>query len=911
MKRIQLIDNFSKIASLNNSTNKTTSKEVSKNIDDNLQNIKNLKKLFLISPDLSQQNQTSQTDNQLNIKTINKKILKNFSSTTNKFYHSSLSSLSYSKVNNERKKINRDLSNPNKEKIIILKFKKNKIDDKAFHSLHAVRSKNLLKIKNAKKIKKSFSNNDVSYAKYMNRKKFKLTHLRNIGRNISYFSSNAISNDLMNNYENIIINKNVKENEKKSDDNHLNQKIAKNKNILKYYSFNDIINGLTRNINVVNTSTSKELQLKLLRKIDELIKNPSLSNITKEENKESDKNDITHTNNNTNKNLNKNETKEKENNLTTNRINLREFINQIYIRNNSIEKNENLKKKLFINKEEEIDKNVLIEDLKFLGNANKLNWNLISEGDKRKGEEIWKKLINAKKDVGISCKINNEENKNYMKKIPKIKTPRANIKHIVFMSDDKKTSNNSRRTIILKPRRKLEPVKFNNSSFIGANNNSKIGTKINFNNDKIYNSVANNSNYNSPIEPKTIFSERKIKPRYSFIKANNKILSNFKRNEIKNNEENRPEKIKSKQNLDELLWDNESNLDIISEEGKSNKINTIDKEVESCHNENEEDEDYKIDNKEILNELNLNLKQNELLNNTNFSENAIQNHYISKNILSENNKIEHEENLEENIQKEEDEKNQNEEEEKKNDNDNNKEKNEEKKEEGKEKENENEEDDLEEARKRYEKSKKLYLEEKYNRDLLLEKLKAKKRKPKQKKTIYEFIKELSNSKISSSISYLNNSKKRKYFKNINSIQDINKRKMELLFKFKHDLEFKLINGDIKSLEKLDFKDFMNKINSTVLNNLDEQGINAYLDELEEFFNSFESDIHKMEKLKKDEERINVFRTNLVDNIDFTEKLRENTGKIFSNVIDFNLINHINELSLYGKNDKESIEQKNS
>ena len=690
----------------------------------------------------------------------------------------------------------------------------------------------------------------------------------------------------MNNYENIIINKNVKENEKKSDDNHLNQKIAKNKNILKYYSFNDIINGLTRNINVVNTSTSKELQLKLLRKIDELIKNPSLSNITKEENKESDKNDITHTNNNTNKNLNKNETKEKENNLTTNRINLREFINQIYIRNNSIEKNENLKKKLFINKEEEIDKNVLIEDLKFLGNANKLNWNLISEGDKRKGEE----------------------NKNYMKKIPKIKTPRANIKHIVFMSDDKKTSNNSRRTIILKPRRKLEPVKFNNSSFIGANNNSKIGTKINFNNDKIYNSVANNSNYNSPIEPKTIFSERKIKPRYSFIKANNKILSNFKRNEIKNNEENRPEKIKS--NLDEILWDNESNLEIISEEGKSNKINTIDKEVESCHNENEEDEDYKIDNKEILNELNLNLKQNELLNNTNFSENAIHNHYISKNILSENNKIEHEENLEENIQKEEDEKNQNEEEEKKNNNDN-KEKDEEKKEEGKEKENENEEDDLEEARKRYEKSKKLYLEEKYNRDLLLEKLKAKKRKPKQKKTIYEFIKELSNSKISSSISYLNNSKKRKYFKNINSIQDINKRKMELLFKFKHDLEFKLINGDIKSLEKLDFKDFMNKINSTVLNNLDEQGINAYLDELEEFFNSFESDIHKMEKLKKDEERINVFRTNLVDNIDFTEKLRENTGKIFSNVIDFNLINHINELSLYGKNDKESIEQKNS
>ena len=51
------------------------------------------------------------------------------------------------------------------------------------------------------------------------------------------------------------------------------------------------------------------------------------------------------------------------------------------------------------------------EDLKFLGNSNKLDWNLISEEDKLKGKEIWKKLTNKKKDIGINCNLNNSETK--------------------------------------------------------------------------------------------------------------------------------------------------------------------------------------------------------------------------------------------------------------------------------------------------------------------------------------------------------------------------------------------------------------------------------------------------------------------------------------------------------------------
>ena len=195
MKQVQLIDNFSKITTPNTSTNNIITKEIAKNIDENLKNIKSIKKLFLINPKISQQNKSNQTDNHLNMKISNKKILKNFSSTTNKLYHSSLSCLSYSNVSNDRTKINRNLNDIKKEKIIVLQFK-NKFDQNSLGSSNAIYLHNLFKEKNEKKIKKSFSNNDLNYIKYINKKKIRFNHLRNIKRkNISYMSSNAISND--------------------------------------------------------------------------------------------------------------------------------------------------------------------------------------------------------------------------------------------------------------------------------------------------------------------------------------------------------------------------------------------------------------------------------------------------------------------------------------------------------------------------------------------------------------------------------------------------------------------------------------------------------------------------------------------------------------------------------------------
>ena len=135
--------------------------------------------------------------------------------------------------------------------------------------------------------------------------------------------------------------------------------------------------------------------------------------------------------------------------------------------------------------------------------------------------------------------------------------------------------------------------------------------------------------------------------------------------------------------------------------------------------------------------------------------------------------------------------------------------------------------------------------------------------------------------------------------------------MEILLKLKHDLEYKLISGIIKSIEKFNFKEFVNKVNSTTIETLDEKSVNEYIDKLEEYFNSFENDINNFENMRKNEERINAFKNKLIYNMENSEKIRENKSKIYGNVIDFNNINHINELSLYDKSNKENIKRNNT
>ena len=206
----------------------------------------------------------------------------------------------------------------------------------------------------------------------------------------------------------------------------------------------------------------------------------------------------------------------------------------------------------------------------------------------------------------------------------------------------------------------------------------------------------------------------------------------------------------------------------------------------------------------------------------------------------------------------------------------------------------------------------IFQQDEYNQQLILKKLRGKKRKSKIiKPSIYTFLRELKNKGIISSPKkerQVNKPHARKYFKNVDlkNLQEINKRKIELLFKIKHDLEFKIKKGDIKSLENLEFKDLEQKIYTTKIQTFDINGINEYLDKLEGFFNAFENDINIAENRKKEEERINGFRNDLIYKMDFAEILREKKERVFGSVIDFININHINELSdLENVNKKEN------
>ena len=106
------------------------------------------------------------------------------------------------------------------------------------------------------------------------------------------------------------------------------------------------------------------------------------------------------------------------------------------------------------------------------------------------------------------------------------------------------------------------------------------------------------------------------------------------------------------------------------------------------------------------------------------------------------------------------------------------------------------------------------------------------------------------------------------------------------------------------MSNLTFRDLEQKIYSTKIKSYDQKGINEYLDEIEDFFSSFENDMDNAINLKKDQDRINRFRNNLIDNVNFYEILRGKKQKIYANSVDFNIINHINELSLLEKEQKE-------
>ena len=135
-------------------------------------------------------------------------------------------------------------------------------------------------------------------------------------------------------------------------------------------------------------------------------------------------------------------------------------------------------------------------------------------------------------------------------------------------------------------------------------------------------------------------------------------------------------------------------------------------------------------------------------------------------------------------------------------------------------------------------------------------------------------------------------KKSKFFDGNLSREEIEKRKMKLLLKFKNDIEYKAMTGDIDEAEI----NMFSKLEERLEKLMDLINVNEYVGQMESIIGEFQEEINMREKSRKDEKRINGFIEKLVEDIDSKMNKKNYMDKIFGKVINFDIINHINDLN---------------
>ena len=136
-----------------------------------------------------------------------------------------------------------------------------------------------------------------------------------------------------------------------------------------------------------------------------------------------------------------------------------------------------------------------------------------------------------------------------------------------------------------------------------------------------------------------------------------------------------------------------------------------------------------------------------------------------------------------------------------------------------------------------------------------------------------------------------------YFKDMRgkSLEDVEKKKIELLYRFKHDIKYKISTGGISSNEMENFKEFQEKINKLKIRYKD-YDINTYIKEMEKIFQSFKDEIENNEKKKIEEDRINKYFRQFQEDYYFKQFYKNLQENILCKVINFSQINHINTLN---------------
>ena len=138
------------------------------------------------------------------------------------------------------------------------------------------------------------------------------------------------------------------------------------------------------------------------------------------------------------------------------------------------------------------------------------------------------------------------------------------------------------------------------------------------------------------------------------------------------------------------------------------------------------------------------------------------------------------------------------------------------------------------------------------------------------------------------------SKKLKFFDTslIKSRKDVEKRKMQILLKFKNDIEYKAMTGDIDQTEM----DMFNKLEEKMDKLMDLININEYMAKMEDYIGEFQEEINLREKSRKDEKRINGFIENLNYDINFKIKRKNYILHRFGKIYNFKNVNNMSKLN---------------
>ena len=795
--------------------------------------------------------------------------------------------------------------NKNNKILEILKINNNedlnrKNDDYDFdtNNINNINNKKVIKINKYKKLPLK----KLEYADKCKMNLNKLSFCDSIIKKIEDFEKKIIDDYIKNNNKSVQSERNENKMDKQEFLDKINNKFKKGKTI-NYHYFNNIIDNLTRNINLIDVSSEKDIQLKLLRNIEPTIeKNININDSTQ---KNHEKKIYSYNSDFTSPKIDKDKNTKRASSITNKRyINLttHKYLKNFFINNKN--NHENNSNKNDMDKKNNEEKN---EDLNLFGKKNKLNWSKISDKDKEMGLRLWNNILNSNSNI-----INNNFETEKIKKEGKIiselnivSKPKEekeknseNIKEIINLYPDVKNEHylslieiikkktlktlnnkkNKNKRIIYTPYQQNK----NNNIIIDSNRKSEIKSLIIKTQNKIYNENSSNNSYKrkgtiriknnnidnnflSPLKYKLnlkirkALSEKKIKKKKLIIYGKSKKL----KNEINSN-------INANINSEGKKLENNPELKIIIKKVKHVKFNSKNININKNKNRNNYSNPNAINTIESNSLYQKNKSINITISNNN-SElilNESHSHTLEpkeeKNILMNKFKFKRRKSSKKIKKKEKKKENS---EEKKSEN-------------GSEKENKEENS-----------------EERFGQKKIY-----KKTKKRNSITYNEFLKDMNKAlkeeKEINDIKMENKKKMRKYFHEIdlNNLVDINNKKLEIMFKMKHDLEYKIRKGDIKPGEKDEYKKLEERINMISNSSLENLNISDYIDILEDYFSSFESNMYLAEQKKKDEERINGFKGELQQNLYFYFLLKKKIEEKYGHPIDFKTVNHINELS---------------